>query len=189
MKKPVKGGFNLPPIKYRQSPNQSARVTSVRTVVLHDTEGNYEGAVSWLRDRQAEASAHLVLNERGTEATQLVPYSRKAWACVAYNSQSINIEMAGLASKGYLDSELRTAARIVAYFLHKYHLPARHVKPVRGVLGKGWSLHQDLGLAGGGHHDPGFSAAKSFWFGRLVAAELRRGGFRAQWGFDAPPPV
>jgi hypothetical protein len=184
------GPIILPPLKYRQSPNQSSRSTSIKTVVLHDTEGSYQGAVSWLCNPKASASAHVVLREDGLEATQLVPYSHKAWSCVAYNSQSINVEMAGLARKGYLDGDLRRAARIVAFFLHKYKLPATHVKPdSRGVLGKGWSLHQDLGALGGGHHDPGFSAAKAWWFGRLVAAELKRSGFRPVWGFDESPAV
>lgn len=176
----------LPPLLWRQSPNQSARTTSIRTIVVHDTEGGYEGAVSWLCNPKAQASAHVVLKEDGSEAVQLVPYSRKAWACAGYNSQTINLEMAGVASKGYRDIELRRAARIVAFFLHKYRLPARHVKPdARGVLGSGWTLHQDLGQIGGGHHDPGFSAAKALWFGRLVSQELKRGGFRPEWGVDA----
>ena len=180
----------LPPIKWRASPNQSARSTSIRTVVVHDTEGGYQGAVAWLCDPRAQASAHLVLREDGGEATQLVPYSRKAWACVAYNSQSINLEMAGVAAAGFSSAELRRAARIVAFFLHKYRLPAVHVKPDgNGVLGAGWSLHQDLGVAGGGHHDPGFSAAKAWWFGRLVKDELSRGGFRPTWGLDEAPAV
>ena len=179
------GAVVLPALYARHSPNQSPRRSDVRTVVLHDTEGAYEGAVSWLCNPAARASAHVVLREDGLEATQLVPYDMKAWACMGYNGQSINVEMAGLASKGYGDEELRVAARVVAFFLHKYSLPASHVKPdLSGRLGRGWSLHQDLGPIGGGHHDPGFSPAKAWWFGRLVAQELARGGFRRAWGVD-----
>ena len=175
----------LPPIYYRNSPNQSDRRTDVRTVVLHDTEGAYEGAVSWLCNPKAQASAHVVLDENGLNATQLVPYDRKAWSCETYNGQSINVEMAGLARVGYRDHQLRVAARIAAFFLHKYGLPAVHARPdLSGRLGRGWCLHQDLGILGGGHHDPGFSAAKAWWFGRLVKSELDRGGFRASWGVD-----
>lgn len=179
------GAVVLPALYTRWSPNKSARNTSVRTVVLHDTEGSYIGAVDWLCNPKAKASAHVVLSEDGLRATQLVPYDEKSWSCVAFNGQSINVEMAGLASKGYGSQELRVAARIVAFFLHKYGLPGNHVKPDSGGrLGRGWCLHQDLGQAGGGHHDPGFSAAKAWWFGRLVKAELARGGFRRVWGLD-----
>ena len=175
----------LPPLQWRESPNQSARNAPVTAVVVHDTEGAYSGAVSWLCNPAAQASAHVVLREDGLEATQLVPYSHKAWHCAAYNSQTIGLEMAGLARVGFTDPQLRHAARIVAFFLAKYNLPAVHTKPDDlGRLGKGWTLHQDLGQLGGGHHDPGFSAAKAWWFGRLVAAELKRGGFRRDFGRD-----
>jgi len=192
MLKPLSGNkpVVLPRLLYRQSPNQSSRTREIHTVVVHDTEGGYAGSVSWLCDPRAQASAHLVLKEDGTEVTQLVPWSHKAWHCEAYNNQSIGLEMAGIASKGFRDVELRRAARIVAYFLHKYKLPARHVKPdARGILGVGWTMHQDLGVLGGGHHDPGFSATKALWFGRLVSQELKRGGFRPHWGYDTTPSL
>jgi N-acetyl-anhydromuramyl-L-alanine amidase AmpD len=173
----------LPPLDWRESPNQSARTREIRTVVLHDTEGAYEGAVSWLCDPRAEASAHLVLREDGLAATQLVPWSHKAWHCAAYNDQSIGLEMAGQAKRGFSNAQLAHAARIVAYFLHRYNLPGRYVKPdSHGILGPGWTLHQDLGVPGGGHHDPGFSGLRTWQFGRLVKAELKRGGFRKEWG-------
>ena len=177
------GTVVLPALQWRESPNQSARDREVNCVVVHDTEGGYQGAVSWLCNPQAQASAHVVLREDGLEATQLVPYSHKAWHCADYNSQTIGLEMAGIARLGFGDPQLRRAARIVAFFLHKYNLPADHVRPDDlGRLGRGWTLHQDLGLKGGGHHDPGFNTAKAFWFGRLVASELKRGGFRVDWG-------
>lgn len=173
----------LPALHYRESPNQSVRDRAVNCVVVHDTEGAYSGAVSWLCNPKAEASAHVVLREDGLEATQLVPYSKKAWHCADYNSQTIGLELAGIARLGFRDPQLRRAARIVAFFLHKYHLPAQHVKPDDlKRLGRGWTFHQDLGAKGGGHHDPGFNAAKSLWFGHLVASELKRGGFRVDWG-------
>jgi hypothetical protein len=173
----------LPPLFYRESPNQSARTGKVRTVVVHDTEGSYAGSVAWLCNSKAAASAHLVLREDGLEATQLVPWDRRAWHCAAYNDQTIGLEMAGLAKAGFADGQLRRAARIVAYFLHLYGLPATHVKPdAAGRLGRGWTLHQDLGQLGGGHHDPGFSRWRSLWFGALVRHELARGGFRKNWG-------
>ena len=177
------GAVVLPAILYRESPNQSARDRQINCVVVHDTEGSYAGAVNWLCDPKAQASAHLVLREDGGEATQLVPYSHKAWHCATYNSQTIGLELAGIARVGFRDPQLRRAARIVAFFLHKYGLPPDHVKPDDlGRLGRGWSLHQDLGQLGGGHHDPGFNPAKAFWFARLVASEFRRGGFRPAWG-------
>lgn len=173
----------LPPLKEVPSPNYSTRSAPISLVVLHDTEGAYEGAVSWFSESRSQVSAHIVLKEDGSEATQCVRYAEKAWACVDYNSASINIEMAGEASKGYGSEQLAVAARIVAFFLKKYDLPCEYVVPSSsGAIGKGWTLHQDLGVAGGGHHDPGFSPAQIKTFGEAVTAEYKRGGFRPTWG-------
>ena len=187
--RPKRKGVNLPPIKYLPTGNQSSREGSpVSLVVVHDTEGSYQGSLSWLRNPGAQASAHLVLKEDGSEATQLVPWSRKAWHAMAFNRFSIGLEMAGIAKRGFRDAELRRAARIVAFFLRKHGLPPRHVRPnKRGEIGRGFTLHQDLGVAGGGHHDPGFSRSQSLAFDALVAFEYQRGGFREHWGVDVDP--
>lgn len=175
----------LPPIKYVNSPNQSDRAAGVKVdlIVLHDTEGGYDGAVNWFRSTASEVSAHLVLKEDGSEATQMVPYSKKAWHCAAFNSRSIGLEMAGFTKLGFKDPQLRRAARIVAFLCHKNGIPPKHVKP-KSVSDpvSGFTLHQDLGVAGGGHHDPGFSRWKAAWFARLVKQEFKNGGFRKSWG-------
>lgn len=170
----------LPPLLQRHSPNFSSRMgMTVTMIVVHSTEGAYAGAVDWLCNPQAQASAHLVLREDGREATQLVPYADKAWHVAAYNPFSIGLECAGFAGK-LPAGQLRVAARIVSFLLHKHGLPARYIGG--NVDRKGWSLHQALGVQGGGHHDPGFSLWRRLWFGALVRYEAVRGGFRADWG-------
>jgi N-acetyl-anhydromuramyl-L-alanine amidase AmpD len=174
MSKPVV----LPPLKRRLSPNVSQRLTPISLVVMHDTEGAYEGACSWLCNPQAQASAHVVLREDGNDATQLVRFAEKAWACEAFNSMSLNLELAGFAAKGYQDHQLRVAARIVANWCHQYTIPAT----LSNGLRPGITFHELLGVAGGGHHDPGFSQVQMIWFVALVKSELKRGGFLPHWG-------
>lgn len=177
----------LPPLKFATSPNFSNRDgQKVDLIVVHDTEGGYAGAVSWLCDPRAEASAHVILNEDGSEATQIVPWEKKAWACVGYNSVSDNLELAGYASKSYPLKQLRVAARIVAYRLKVRGLPPKHVVPryVGDVAAEGYTFHSDLGQVGGGHHDPGFSKAQALLFDGLVKYEYHRGGFRKDWGHE-----
>lgn len=176
-------GVNLPPITFISSPNHSNRTSKVGLIVLHDTEGGYDGAISWFRSKASQVSAHVVLREDGLAATQMVKYDDKAWHCSTFNSESIGLEMAGFSRLGYGVSQLRHAARIVAFFLHKYNLPARHVHP-SGVGARGFTFHQDLGVLGGGHTDPGFSKKKTLWFDALVKWEYARGGFRKTWGID-----
>lgn len=176
---------NLPPIFWEESPNYGPRNGAVSLIVLHDTEGSYEGAISWFKNPASQVSAHVVLSGDGTQATQMVRWSKKAWHVADFNDQSVGLEMAGFASKGYRSDELRRAARVVAYLLTKYRLPAVRVSE-KGAQERrrGWTAHQSLGAAGGGHHDPGFSPAKLYWFGRLVKKEYDRGGFRDVWGVD-----
>jgi N-acetyl-anhydromuramyl-L-alanine amidase AmpD len=171
----------LPPLRWRESPNFSDRKAGVPLdlIVVHDTEGGYEGAVQWFCNGHSQVSAHIVLKEDASEATQCVPYSKKAWHCVTFNSRSIGLEMAGFAKAGYGEHEWAVAARIVAFLLHKHGLPPHWAK--NGV-GPGFCRHFDLGAAGGGHNDPTTDDAIWAKFVGEVKAEVERGGFRDEWG-------
>lgn len=147
----------LPKLHWIASPNFSMRSAPVDLVVVHDTEGGYQGAVSWFSQAKSQVSAHFVLREDGAEATQMVHLDKKAWHCKAFNSRSIGIEMAGFASKGFGDSEWQSAANIVAWLLKQYKLP---VQWSPHGSGGGFCSHFDLGIAGGGHKDPTTDAAK-----------------------------
>ncbi len=175
--------ITLPPLTWVESPNCSERAAGVPLdlIVVHDTEGGYESAVSWFANSHSQVSAHLVLKEDGSKATQMVPYAKKAWHCTSFNSRSIGLEMAGFAKQGYGEHQWAIAARIVAFLLHKHGLPARWA---RGGEGAGFCRHYDLGAAGGGHHDPTTDDAIWEQFVARVQAELKRGGFRPEWGRD-----
>lgn len=169
----------LPPLTWTASPNFSTRTTKINLVVIHDTEGPYAGSVSWLCNPKAGASAHVVLSEDGSSATQIVQWSKKAWACMAFNSRSLNLEMAGKASVGYSAAEIDAAARITAYWCHLYAIP---VQRALDGSGPGITFHQELGVAGGGHHDPGWTDAQRNAFVSKVKAHWGHGFSPATWG-------
>jgi N-acetylmuramoyl-L-alanine amidase len=171
----------LPKLKWRPSPNFSMRAagTHVDLIVVHDTEGGYDGAVSWFANSHSQVSAHIVLKEDGSEATQMVRYRDKAWHASAFNSRSIGLEVAGFAKKGYGEHQWAVAARIVAFLLHSHGLPTRWA---RGGRGPGFCRHYDLGQAGGGHTDPTTNDRVWARFVKRVEAEAKRGGFRKTWG-------
>lgn len=171
----------LPHLLQAPTTNYSTRspASKIELVVIHDTEGTYGAAINWLRNPEAQASAHVVLREDGKEATQLVRWSKKAWACVAFNSPSLNLEMAGKASVGYGAAEIDAAARITAYWCHLYSIP---VKRARGGSGAGITFHQELGSAGGGHHDPGWTDAQRDAFVAKVKEHSGHGFSPATWG-------
>ncbi|RMG17634.1 MAG: N-acetylmuramoyl-L-alanine amidase [Deltaproteobacteria bacterium] len=84
-------GLGAAGVVWRPSPNHSSRRGSqVELVVIHTCEGTYWGCVSWLRKSRARASAHYVVKEDGSEVTQLVDESRKAWHISAKYASSRN---------------------------------------------------------------------------------------------------
>lgn len=148
-------------------------------IVVHRPVGSYAGTVEWLCDPRAQASAHIV-TEGSTQATQLVPWDVKAWACVAFNAASYNLEIDDDAWSGHDPGALATAARIVAFLCKRTGIPPRWTQ--NPTHAPGVCRHYDLGIAGGGHTDP--TEDERLWrqFITAVDREYNRGGFRGTWG-------
>jgi hypothetical protein len=170
----------LPPILQTPSPNVSCRNNQrIRLIVVHDTEGGYEGAVSWFAQTRSQVSAHLVMREDGAEVTQMAPLNLKAWHACAFNSASIGIEGAGVAASGFGEAWWQGMANIVAWLLHRYGVACRWA---RGGEGDGFCSHHDLGAAGGGHTDP-CAVDAADWARFIALVEVAYGKFS-----DAPLP-
>ena len=170
--------MSLPKILWKESPNCSDRTARVDLIVNHDTEGSYVGSVAWFAQSQSKVSVHYVLKEDGSEVTQMVELADKAWACCAFNSRSVNIEMAGWANKGYDSAEWDALANINAFLLHHLQIPC---KWARGGIGPGFCRHYDLGVAGGNHSDPTTDLATWQRFVSLVMQKYDAGDFPLDW--------
>jgi hypothetical protein len=171
----------LPPLTWHQSPNYSSRHgEKVHLIVCHRPVGSYAGSIATLCDPSRQASAHVITKTGGLEATQLVAWGDKAWACVAFNSMSDNIEFSDEMWVGQDPHGLAVAARIVAFRCHERGIPPVWTRDPLNTAGV--CRHYDLGVAGGGHTDP--TTDDSVWrsFMSMVIAEFNRGGFRATWG-------
>jgi len=137
---------------WRPSPNYSSRpagdIGKVAMVIIHTCEGAYSGCYSWLQNTQAGASAHYVVNSTGSEISQLVKESNKAWHIAATykcslnsskecwrdgyssNNFTVGIEHAGYASQkswdpGLIDASAKLTCDITkAYGIarDKYHI-------------------------------------------------------------------
>ena len=168
----------LPPLVYIPTPNQSYRLgASIKGIVVHETEGGFNGAVSWLRNPRSDASASAVLREDGLLLAQLVPWGRKAWHAANANRYTLGLELAGFTANPNSAEQLARAARIVAWWCVTYKIPAKQ----GDSRGRGGIVrHRDLGAYGGGHHDPGGFDWTAFL--KAVDAEVRRGGFRKDYG-------
>lgn len=66
-------------VEFRRSPNQSSGRITPEYLVIHYTAGrSASSSINWLCDKNAQASAHLVIDRKGA-VTQLVGFDRKAW--------------------------------------------------------------------------------------------------------------
>ena len=170
----------LAPLVWKPSPNRSTRDGArIDLIVWHETAGPYRGAVEWLRDPRARASAHLVVREDGREVTQLVRLADKAWHAAAFNAHAVGVEHANVTPKGYAtEAELRESARIFAWLCWHLGIPARWAP---GGVGRGVVRHLELGALGGGHTSCGPGDATWHRFLGLLALEAQRGDFRKTW--------
>jgi len=79
---------------WRPSPNYNTRpagsLGGVQMVIIHTCEGSYTSCWSWLTNTQAQASAHYVVNESGSEISQLVREASRAWHIAATYDCSLN---------------------------------------------------------------------------------------------------
>lgn len=113
---------------FRSSPNYSSRPAGdtgkIRMVIIHSCEGAYAGCWGWLVNKSSGVSAHYVVKEDGSEISQLVKESNKAWHIGAtydcdlngkkechlegYNANNftVGIEHAGFASQSSWNSNL-----------------------------------------------------------------------------------
>lgn len=154
-----------PDVVIRQSsPNVSSRSTGISLIVLHSTESSnvpdsatdLAGVAGWFASRASAVSAHVITDADGHSA-RCVPDMVKAWACQDFNSPSLNIEQIGRAAQPRWDrQEWLETARWIAQWSHEHRIPIR-VGDVSGesVMRSGIVTHKMLGLAGGGHVDPG----------------------------------
>lgn len=168
------------------SSRQGAPVTRVvvhRWGVAYTNEkaeaSSYQGVINFFKNPANGASAHVVFPGSAVpgKATQMVAWGDKAWAEMAYNGTSDDIESADAIWLGKDPAGLAVLARMVAMRLHVRGLPAVYSAE------KGFCRHADLGTAGGGHTACP-TTDMNVWrdFAVRVVHEHERGGFRKVWG-------
>lgn len=81
------------PVTFQASPNYRGDIHSHDYIVMHYTAGtSASSSISWLTNRRAQASAHIVIARDGS-VTQLVPFNKCAWHAgrsVWKNRQGLN---------------------------------------------------------------------------------------------------
>ena len=178
----------LPSIKWTPSPNFSSRGgQKTRLIVVHDCEGGYLGSIAWFAMARSQVSAHLVLSEDGTEATQMVAWGNKAWHACNVNPFSEGIEAAGFSAKGFAAVEWQALAELTAWRLHVNGIPCQEATAANNWTG--FTEHAKLGAMGGGHHD--LTEDPHVWasFVARVIAAYNNGAVTTPVKSDAVVPV
>jgi len=77
---------------WRPSPNYGSRPATpgIKMIVIHTCEGSYSSCWSWLTNTASGVSAHYVVNESGSEISQLVREADRAWHVGATYDCSLN---------------------------------------------------------------------------------------------------
>ncbi|RKH45125.1 N-acetylmuramoyl-L-alanine amidase [Corallococcus sp. AB049A] len=79
---------------WRPSPNYNARPTGTAgdpsMIIIHTCEGSYSSCWSWLTNSASQVSAHYVVNESGSEISQLVREASRGWHIGATYDSSLN---------------------------------------------------------------------------------------------------
>lgn len=162
--------------KHDSGPRQAAWI---RHVVIHSTEGGTAASVAAFFATTAQASTHLVIDER--DCYRCVPDLVIPWGAPGVNRSGLHIEHCGFARWSRAEwlrhrPTLERSAAKAALWCWTYKIPRRWVTPAELKAGRaGLCTHADATTAfppNGGHHDPGVG------FPRDLYLELVQGYYR-----------
>jgi len=145
------------------SPNHSERTGEVRLIVLHTAEGarTIQELGHFFQNPAVQASSHAGVDDTPDTIGIYVHTKDKAWACVEFNSVSVNLEQCAFAAWSRDEwlqhpNMLANAAHWVRNQSKHYDIPMVALTPQQAQgSGRGVCQHRDLGAAGGGHSDCG----------------------------------
>ncbi|MFG1706635.1 N-acetylmuramoyl-L-alanine amidase [Nonomuraea sp. M3C6] len=132
-----------------------SRDRSVDYIVIHDTEGTYQGIPAMIRNPKY-VSWHYTIRSRDGHVAQHVPTRDIAWHAGNWdiNTRSIGIEHEGYLAKGgtwYTEAMYRSSAKLVKYLADKYDIPLNRAH----ILGHDNVPGTSPQTVAGMHEDPG----------------------------------
>ncbi|ROQ31817.1 N-acetylmuramoyl-L-alanine amidase [Streptomyces sp. PanSC19] len=106
-------------------PNQGV---DIRQIVIHDTEGGYDGSLDALTNPNVPGSAHYLIRASDGLVTQMLENKNLAWHAGnwTHNMHAIGVEHEGFAIKEgswYTEPQYRSSAALVKYLANKYGVP------------------------------------------------------------------
>ncbi|MCM2414607.1 N-acetylmuramoyl-L-alanine amidase [Streptomyces sp. RKAG290] len=100
----------------------------IRQIVIHDTEGDYQGALETFQDSAQGVSTHYLIRASDGLVTQMVENKNLAWHAGNWslNMHSIGVEHEGFAiqaGKWYTEPQYESSAALVKFLAGKYGIP------------------------------------------------------------------
>ncbi len=152
--------------------NANRGADDLRYIVIHTTQGAYNGAISWFRDPSSNVSAHYVVRSSDGEITQMLDDRDIGWHDACFNSKSIGIEHEGWVEDPdawYTDGMYMASARLTAWLADQYGIPKDRAHIMghgetpdcsdHGDPGSGWDWDKYMALVRSGgeaHFDAAF---------------------------------
>ncbi|WP_131769523.1 peptidoglycan recognition protein family protein, partial [Candidatus Protofrankia californiensis] len=159
-----------PTAHFRPVVNKSAGIiTPTRGLILHVQEGN-GSPFGEFNNPATQKSSHLWLSKAG-HFEQYVPFTMKAWAQKAGNTEWISCECEGRVGEDYTPIQSERLGELYAWGIRVFGWAAQVTDDPKG---RGIGTHRMGGIAWGGHSCPGGLRA-----GRrqdILAAALGRQG-------------
>ncbi|MEU7006045.1 N-acetylmuramoyl-L-alanine amidase [Streptomyces sp. NPDC046332] len=106
-------------------PNQGV---DVRQIIIHDTEGGYDGSLAALTNPDVPGSAHYLIRASDGQVTQMIENKHLAWHAGnwTHNMHAIGVEHEGYAIKEgswYTEPQYESSAALVKFLAGKYGVP------------------------------------------------------------------
>lgn len=104
-------------------------VGDVKYIVVHNTEGSYNGTISWFKSSEANVSAHYLLRSSDGHVAQMVDEKDVAWHDKCFNTYSVGLEHEGYSSKPdvwFTEAMYMASAELAAYLADKYMIDKTH---------------------------------------------------------------
>ncbi|MER5965567.1 N-acetylmuramoyl-L-alanine amidase [Streptomyces sp. NPDC002057] len=100
----------------------------IRRIVVHDTEGSYEGTIAAFQSPTAKGSAHYLIRANDGLVTQMVENKNIAWHAGNWsdNMHAIGVEHEGYAIKAgkwYTEPQYESSAALVKFLAGEYGIP------------------------------------------------------------------
>ncbi|MFI8366316.1 N-acetylmuramoyl-L-alanine amidase [Streptomyces sp. NPDC085466] len=108
--------------------NRPDKGVDIRQIVIHDTEGGYDGSLAALTNPEVPGSAHYLIRASDGLVTQMIENKNLAWHAGnwTHNMHSIGVEHEGYAIKEgswYTESQYQSSADLVKFLAKKYGVP------------------------------------------------------------------